>query len=186
MQNLTTIHPELLSFSAAQMGALSPYFWVFGGTIIAMIVAVVKFVNPKWPVFVLTLAIAIMGIIASVGLMDAQPMALFNDMMVSDAYSNFFNIVFLASLLFTTLASFRYLDREQLQFPEYYLLMLFSALGMMLMVSATDLIVFFIALELMSLTVYTLVGFRRSDRRSNEAAMKYFSLRAQVSARSVF
>jgi NADH-quinone oxidoreductase subunit N len=182
MHTLTTIHPELLNFSAAQLSALSPYMWVFGGTIIGMLVAVIKFMNPKWPIFILTLAIAVIGIVTSAGLMNDQPVSLFNDMMVSDAYSNFFNIVFMGSLLFTTLVSFRYLDREQLQFPEYYLLMLFAALGMMLMVSATDLIVFFIALELMSLTVYTLVGFRRSDRRSNEAAMKYFILGSAASA----
>jgi NADH-quinone oxidoreductase subunit N len=182
MHTLTTIHPELLTFSAAQLAVLSPYMWVFGGTIVGMLVAVVKFMNPKWPIFILTIAISIMGIVASAGLMADQPMSLFNDMMVSDSYSNFFNIVFMASLLFTTLASFRYLDREKLQFPEYYLLMLFAALGMMLMVAATDLIVFFIAFELMSLTIYTLVGFRRSDRRSNEAAMKYFILGSASSA----
>ena len=60
--------------------------------------------------------------------------------------------------------------------------MFFSALGMMLMASALDLIVIFIALELMSLAVYTLVGFRRADRRSNEAAMKYFILGSAASA----
>ena len=90
--------------------------------------------------------------------------------------------VFMASAGLTALASFRYLDREKLQLPEYYILILFSALGMMLMASALDLIVVFIALEIMSLSVYTLVGFRRADRRSNEAAMKYFILGSAASA----
>jgi NADH-quinone oxidoreductase subunit N len=76
----------------------------------------------------------------------------------------------------------KYLYREKLHNPEYYILVLFSTCGMMLMASATDLISIFIALELMSLAVYVLVGFRRNDRKSNEAAMKYFILGSAASA----
>src|SRR5205085_3465613 len=119
---------------------------------------------------------------ASFGLLDQNALSLFNGMMVSDAYSNFFNIVFLGAAFITSLASLRYLDHEKLQHPEYYILLLFSSLGMMLMASSLDLIVIFIALELMSLAVYVLVGFRRTDRRSNEAAMKYFILGSAASA----
>jgi NADH-quinone oxidoreductase subunit N len=133
-------------------------------------------------VFILALLTAVSGICAAAGLLHNDTMPLFNEMMVSDSYSNFFNIVFLSSVVLTVLSSFRYLDREKLQFPEYYILILFSALGMMLMAAATDLIVVFIALEIMSLTIYTLVGFRRTDRRSNEAAMKYFILGSAASA----
>jgi NADH-quinone oxidoreductase subunit N len=74
------------------------------------------------------------------------------------------------------------LDREQLQHPEYYVLVVFAALGMMLLTSSLDLVVLFISLELMSLAIYILVGFRRADRRSNEAAMKYFVLGSAASA----
>src|SRR6185295_11623632 len=93
-----------------------------------------------------------------------------------------FNIVYLSSALLTGIASLKYLDDEKLQHPEYYILLLFSAIGMMLMSSSLDLIVLFIALELMSLSVYVLVGFRRADRRSNEAAMKYFIMGSAASA----
>jgi NADH-quinone oxidoreductase subunit N len=177
-----TIRPELLTLSAEQLKALSPYFWVFGGTVLTILASVLRMVKPKWPVFVLTLATSVAGICAFACLMKSEPILLFNGMMVADVYSSFFGILFLASVLLTTLASFRYLDREKLQHPEYYVLILFSAIGMMLMASALDLIVLFIALELMSLAVYTLVGFRRADRRSNEAAMKYFILGSAASA----
>lgn len=184
MQGLVTIRPEFLSLSAEQAAALSPYFWVFGGTVLAILGSVLRILSPKWPVFLLTLATAAIGIWASVQMVAAQPIntQLFGGMMVSDGFANFFNVLFLASAALTTLASFRYLDREKLQHPEYYVLVLFSALGMMLMVSSLDLIVTFIALELMSLAVYILVGFRRADRRSNEAAMKYFILGSAASA----
>ncbi len=182
MEGLQTIRPELLSISPEQLSALRPYFIIFGGTILAMILSVVRWMNPKWPLFILVLATLFAGIVDSFRLVPEAPLTLFNAMMISDGYSHLFNIVFMASAFFTVMASFRYLDREKLQYPEYYLLILFAVLGMMLMVSAQDLIVVFIALELMSLAVYTLVGFRRADRRSNEAALKYFILGSAASA----
>ncbi|MCM2278045.1 MAG: NADH-quinone oxidoreductase subunit N [Oligoflexia bacterium] len=184
MEALTTIRPELLTLTDGQLQALMPYFLVFGGISLAIIASVLRSLKPKWPVFILGMLTTIAGICSASGLLGSQAGSelIFNGMMVSDAYSNFFNIVFLASAAFTLLSSFRYLDHEQLQHPEYYVLVLFSALGMMLMASALDLIVLFIALELMSLSVYVLVGFRRADRRCNEAAMKYFILGSAASA----
>ena len=139
--------------------------------------------QPKWPVFIITLATATAGIAESQALLHEPRITLFNGMMAcrtgirtSSTSSSW------ARPAFTALASFRYLDNEKLQHPEYYVLVLFSAVGMMLMASSLDLIVIFIALEIMSLSVYTLVGFRRADRRSNEAAMKYFILGSAASA----
>jgi NADH-quinone oxidoreductase subunit N len=182
MQGLTTIRPELLTLTSEQLAALTPYFWVFGGAVLGLVLGVIRFTSPKWPVFLLTLATAGAGIASSAGLLGGAPTLLFNSMMAADGFSNFFNVVFLACAAVTAMASFRYLDREQLQHPEYYVLTLFAAVGMMLMASALDLIVLFIALEMMSLAVYVLVGFRRADRRSNEAAMKYFILGSAASA----
>jgi NADH-quinone oxidoreductase subunit N len=179
---MTTIRPELLTLSQEQIQALMPYIWVFGGTILAILASVLKFISPKWPVFVLTLLTCAAGIFSSWELMQQGSVTLFNGMMISDSYSNFFNIIFLGAVALTTLSSLRYLDQENLQHPEYYVLLLFSAIGMMLMSSSLDLIVLFIALELMSLAVYVLVGFRRADRKSNEAAMKYFILGSAASA----
>jgi len=182
MNSLLTIRPELLTLTTEQYQALSPFFWVFGGTVLAIIASVFRFMSPKWPVFFVAIATAAAGIYFSARLLHGAPVSLFNGMMVSDSYSNFFNILFMASAALTALSSLKYLDSEKLQHPEYYVLLLFSALGMMLMSSATDLIVVFIALEIMSLTVYILVGFRRADRKSNEAAMKYFILGSAASA----
>jgi NADH-quinone oxidoreductase subunit N len=182
MNQVGTINPQLLELSDAQLRTLMPYLWVFGGTVLAIVASVLRSLNPKWLVFGLAVAAAADGAVSSAGLVGQDQVLLFNGMMVSDPYANFFNVVFLGSAALTVLASFRYLDKEGLQHPEYYLLLLFSAIGMMLMASALDLIVIFIALELMSLTVYVLVGFRRTDRRCNEAAVKYFILGSAASA----
>lgn len=67
-----------------------------------------------------------------------------------------------------------YWDRQRLVRGEYFALSMFATAGMMLMVLASELLTFFVGLEIMSLAVYVLVGFRRSDRWSQEAAVKYF------------
>ncbi len=73
-------------------------------------------------------------------------------------------------------------EREKLPAGEYYALMLFATAGMMLMATATDLLVIFLALEVMSLAVYVLTGIRRDSPASSEAAFKYFLLGAFASA----
>ena len=74
------------------------------------------------------------------------------------------------------------IDRERLPGGEYYALMLFAIAGMMLMATATDLLLIFLALEVLSLAVYVLTGIRRASMASSEAALKYFLLGAFSSA----
>ncbi|HKB10355.1 MAG TPA: NADH-quinone oxidoreductase subunit N, partial [Vicinamibacterales bacterium] len=74
------------------------------------------------------------------------------------------------------------IDREGLPRGEYYALMLFATAGMMLMATASDLLVIFLALEVLSLAVYVLTGIRRDSPQSTEAAFKYFLLGAFSSA----
>lgn len=89
--------------------------------------------------------------------------------------------VFIGAAALTVLISFAYLEREQLLAPEYYVLLLFGTLGMLLMAAGSDLIVIFLGLELMSVAVYVLAGFDRRRARSAEAALKYFLLGAFAS-----
>jgi len=106
----------------------------------------------------------------------------FNGMYVSDGYSTFFKLIFILNVMLTVLISVKYLEVEKVNFGEYYSLILFSTLGMMIMASAGDLIVLYMGLELMALSTYVLAGFLRYDIRSNEAAIKYFLLGAFASA----
>ena len=89
--------------------------------------------------------------------------------------------LFLGAAALTVLISFSYLEREQMLAPEYYLLLVFATLGMMLMAAGEDLMVTFLGLELMSVAVYVLAGFDRRSPRSAEAALKYFLLGAFAS-----
>ena len=106
----------------------------------------------------------------------------FNGMFISDGYSLFFKLLFGLNVILTVLLSVKYISVEKVNFGEYYILILFSTLGMMIMASAGDLIVLYLGLELMALSTYILAGFMRNDVKSNEAALKYFLLGAFASA----
>ncbi len=102
----------------------------------------------------------------------------FEGMIIADGFSIFFKITFLIITLLTLLISIGYTEREGIAFGEYYALILFASLGMMLMASGTHLIIIFLGLETMSISIYVLAGMLREDRRSVEAALKYFLLGA--------
>ncbi len=87
----------------------------------------------------------------------------------------------LGAAALTVLVSFAYLEREGLLAPEYYVLLLFATLGMMLLAGGEDLIVVFLGLELMSVCVYVLAGLNRRSAAAAEAALKYFLLGAFAS-----
>lgn len=93
-------------------------------------------------------------------------------------YSLFFYLIFLLCGGVTVFISPPYLRRENMVHGEYYALILFAISGMMLMASSNDLITMFLGLEVMSISVYVLAGFRRNDVKSNEAILKYFFLGA--------
>jgi len=102
-------------------------------------------------------------------------------MIAADDFRWLADWLFLGAAALTVLLSFFYLEREQLLAPEYYVLLLFGTLGMMIMAAGSDLMVIFLGLELMSVAVYVLAGFDRRRARSAEAALKYFLLGAFAS-----
>src|ERR1700756_1416925 len=95
-----------------------------------------------------------------------------------DRFAFYFFYLFLAGTAVAILMSVSYLEVERENHGEYYALILFSVVGMMCMASGFDIVLIFIGLELMAISTYVLVGFLRSDRRSNEAALKYLLLGA--------
>ncbi|HMD34696.1 MAG TPA: NADH-quinone oxidoreductase subunit N, partial [Vicinamibacterales bacterium] len=100
----------------------------------------------------------------------------------ADHFGLFVTIVIVVVGLLSLAISGPTIQRERLPEGEYYALMLFSAAGMMLMATATDLLLIFLALEVLSLAVYVLTGIRRSSMTASEAALKYFLLGAFSSA----
>src|SRR5712692_10013651 len=95
-----------------------------------------------------------------------------------DPFAIFFKFIFLIAAALSIAISLIYLDIEHENHGEYYALILFSTMGMMFMAGAMDLVTLYISLETMAISTYILVGFLRSNQRSNEASMKYFLLGA--------
>ncbi len=102
----------------------------------------------------------------------------FNRMVSVGGIGSLFSALFSLAGLLTVMLSRDYLRKEESIFGEYYLLILFSTLGMMLMATAADLIMIFLGLELMSICLYVLAGFFRRRAVSNESSLKYFLLGA--------
>jgi NADH-quinone oxidoreductase subunit N len=107
-----------------------------------------------------------------------KPQYGFHQMVVMDNYSLFFKFLFVAAAFLVVLMSIRYVEREGFDHGEYYVLVLFATVGMMLMAGAADLLVVFLGLETFSLAIYVLAGFFRTQPKSNESALKYFLLGA--------
>ena len=102
----------------------------------------------------------------------------FSGMVVQDGFSTFLNALQLVCGLLGVALAFGYVKRMGIERGEYYTLLLFSVIGMMLMVQAADLIVVFLALELLSIPLYVLAAFNRARQTSEEAGLKYFLLGA--------
>jgi NADH-quinone oxidoreductase subunit N len=122
------------------------------------------------------LAAAIAAAIPALGY--APGWTAFGGMIRAGGFAAYFTIVFCSSGLLTVLLSISSLGDTVAEEAEYYALVLFAVTGMTLMASAGDLVVFFLGLELMSLSFYVLAGFTRKRLASNEAALKYFLLGA--------
>lgn len=128
-----------------------------------------RFVNP----------IAAVGVLASLGwvlalAVDGRRRAAFGSMFVVDDYALLFKVFFLATALFVLFVSYRYVQEIRTYQGEYYFLLLSAFVGMLLMPSARDLVMIFIALELVSVPGFVLAGLRKFDARSNEGALKFF------------
>ncbi len=102
----------------------------------------------------------------------------FGGLFMVDRYGNFMKGLVLVGAIVTLIMSRRYCEEEQIQRFEYSVLMLFATLGMLMMVSANDLISLYVGLELQSLSLYVVAAIRRDNLRSTEAGLKYFVLGA--------
>ena len=103
---------------------------------------------------------------------------LFNNSYTIDYLSLFMKALTLVACIFVMLSSFDYIKLIGINKIEYPILILSATLGMMIMISSYDLIVFYMGLELQSLSLYVLISFNRDSRRSTEAGLKYFVLSA--------
>ncbi len=113
---------------------------------------------------------------AMVASMIAPPGPAFSDLLVVDGFATFFRVLVTGVGVLTVLTSYSFLRREGAETGEFHALLLFSVAGQCVMVSANELIMIFIGLEISSISSYVLAGYLRDDKRANESALKYFLL----------
>lgn len=106
----------------------------------------------------------------------------YSNLWIVDDYDIFLSFVFLLIAAITILTSVDYLRRENMNHPEFYALLLFATAGMLMMAASNELVMIFLGLEILSIATYVMAGFRRTDLKSNESALKYFLLGSFSSA----
>ena len=134
--------------------------------------------------FNLVYLLAILGLIFSIALVINQPdeiIKIFNESYIIDKLSIFMKVLTLLFCLFVLLSTKDYVKSNNIDKIEYPIIVLASTLGMILMISSYDLIVFYLGLELQSLSLYILASFKRNNEKSTEAGLKYFVLSALAS-----
>jgi NADH-quinone oxidoreductase subunit N len=148
-------------------------------TAVALVVLIFDFFLPKQRKAILGyLSIAGLVILLPIVILSAGTRPAFGDMVVADHFAVFFKIIFILAAIFTILISIEYLKRVKIDSGEYYYIILFATVGMMVMASSNDLLNFYVGLELMALSFYILVAMRVNETRSVEGALKYFVLGA--------
>jgi len=130
----------------------------------------------------LTLAVTtIIGLLLAMlaeTLLHGKDISGFYGTVVADDFSILFEFIYMSVAIITVFVSRHYIEENEMNFGEYYVLLLTAVSGMMFMTSGLDLLVIFIGLEIMSISSYILVGMKRKVAKANEAALKYLLLGA--------
>jgi len=166
-----------MTLTALDYKVLTPYILL---TVWACVLLIVDIFIPKGRKGI-TALLAALGLAITLGLTLTQigtEANGFMNMVVLDGFSTFINALLLVSGLLGIGLAYGYVKRMNIERGEYYVLLLFSVTGMMLMAQAADLIVVFISLELLSIPLYVLAAFNRPRSESEEAGLKYFLLGA--------
>ncbi len=157
--------------------SIAPHLALAGGGLLLLAVAVTRLRRNVTACVTLALATLAVGFVLAVRSWSHSATG-FAGMVSLDTFGISFTFIFLAAAALTILLSLNHLERGYLLYADYLALILFATLGMMLLASATNLVMVFVGLETLSVSLYVLAGQRRSQLHSLEAALKYFVLGA--------
>lgn len=164
-------------FTYTDLQTISPMLTVMLTAMIALMVDLALPRDRKGPV----VAVSFLGLFAAAFFaisLWGQNLQAFHGTVVADDFALLFQIILIVVVGLSVALSERYVQQKGINYGEYYALMLFSTSGAMLMAASRELISIFIGLEVLSIALYVLSGFARTEARSEESAMKYFLLGA--------
>ncbi|WP_208347255.1 NADH-quinone oxidoreductase subunit NuoN [Pseudaestuariivita rosea] len=162
-QDLTIVLPEIILAVYAMLALLGAVYTLKDGaaSLVLWITSAMLVIMAAW-----------------IGLSGQGTQIAFNGMFIDDGFSRFAKVVILLSSAAILLMGHEYMAKHDLLRFEYPILVVFAAIGMMVMVSAGDLIALYMGLELQSLSLYVVAALRRDSAKSTEAGLKYFVLGA--------
>ena len=167
-------------FPAVNLHALAPVLVLAGAALLVLLLDLLPPRDRKDHLGAIGLLGVVGSLFVTVAFWGTDERA-FGGMLLLDGFAQFFNLVIGWGVGLVLLLSLDYIRRQGMESGEFYILVLFSALGMMLMASAGDLIMVFLGLETMSISLYVLAGYFRNRIEAGEASMKYFLLGAFAS-----
>ena len=162
----------------ADLNVILPEILLAAYAMIALLVAVYTGKDKLAPALIWATAAAMVVVAAVIGLSGDGTNIAFGGMFVDDAFSRFAKVAILLSAAAVLVMSQEYMSRRDLLRFEYPVLVVLAAVGMMMMVSAGDLMALYMGLELQSLSLYVVAALRRDSVKSTEAGLKYFVLGA--------
>jgi NADH-quinone oxidoreductase subunit N len=169
--------------TAGDYGAVLPELIVAAGVLIMLVLDVFVPRVQRLQVTTATCLIVLgVSFVATLHLWTTGSASAFYDTMTSDKFAVFFDAIIVVAAVLAVLLSPSYISVSEFDPGEFYALLLASATGMMLMAGGTSFMILFLALELLSLSLYILSGFERSRPRSQEAGFKYFLLSSFASS----
>ncbi len=133
----------------------------------------------RYVVFMAVIALLLAVLLSS--MLAGERLLTFGGMFISDGYGVFCKVLVLLGSAGTLIIAKGFLERQGMARFEYPILVVFATLGMLMMISANDLIALYLGLEMQSLSLYVIAAFQRDDTRSTEAGLKYFVLGAVAS-----
>lgn len=142
--------------------------------------------NDVTPLIAFASAIVLVAALYMLTSLPAKPVMVFHNMLRLDGLTMYARLLIVLGAFLTLILSFDWLKQAEIKRFEYPVLMLLSVTGLMLLVSANDLLSFYMALELSSLAMYVMATFERDNGRSTEAGLKYFVLGSLASGMMLF
>jgi NADH-quinone oxidoreductase subunit N len=164
------------ALSSQQIALLPEYILTVAGVLVMLIEAVLKPTASRKPLGWLAIVAAVAAGLASYRQVHLGTLTAFSGTIQVDAFSVFFHLLIAAIVLATLLASLDYFEGHAGHAGEYFALILFGSVGMMLMTCSVDLLMVFVGLEISSISTYIMAGFRKSQATASESSIKYFLL----------
>ncbi len=172
--------------SSVDLWSIAPELWLVGLAVALLLADLVVPPPRKYVVGLVGAVGLLLSVIPAAALLQAEPHTVLFGSYVVDGFAIFFKIIVAVSTGLVILASIAYFHSTLHFEGEFYALLVFTALGLVLMAASTDLIMLALSIEFVSLTSYVLAGYLKANPKSNEAGIKYFLFGAAASAMMLF